>query len=668
MSRSASNMKIPWKVVSCIVIVLFSSSFQICKAQDYDPDSPPAVSAPPPEQQDCNGIFLSYAFESREKEYPLLTNATAQAWKFKATATIVNTGADEVKAWKIFIGFQHKEILVSATGVSVVDGEGFPAQVGNGTYLVGYPNPDLKTAIDTAGDFSQIQVVSEITGTQFGVKPPGIPMPKTIKLVNEGYKCPAATRQENQMMICCKKDPKFKAKITKTKFMPRQYGDLSFTYDILQAFEGNYQAQVTIDNNNPIGRLDHWNLTWEWMRGEFIQQMRGAYTHKKDATECIYGAAGKYYKDLDFSSIMNCQKKPTISDLPAERKEDEKVGKLPYCCRNGSLLPTTMNATKARSIFQLSVFKMPPDLNRTAFNPPQNWKISGILNPDYKCSAPLRVDPTEFPDTSGLPATSSAIASWQVTCNITKPKAKQNKCCVSYSAYYADAVIPCNTCACGCENTKRCNPNARPMPLPADALLVPFDNRTIKAKAFAAIKHLPVPKKLPCPDNCGVSINWHLDTDFTSGWTAKITLFNWDSFPFEDWFLAIQMKKTYAGFENVYSFRGKKLPEVNNTIFMEGLPGLNYLVGITNGTNPRDPKVPGKQQSVISFLKKNTPGINVQAGDGFPTKLFFNGEECSLPTQFPKFPNWGHRPRVNLLLAIFVTSITTFLLTMDRSH
>ncbi|KAL0414795.1 UNVERIFIED_CONTAM: COBRA-like protein 7 [Sesamum radiatum] len=68
---------------------------------------------------------------------------------------------------------------------------------------------------------------------------------------------------------------------------------------------------------------------------------------------------------------------------------------------------------------------------------------------------------------------------------------------------------------------------------------------------------------------------------------------------------------------------------------MQGLPGLNYLVGETDGATQKDPRVPGKQQSVISFTKKLTPGVNIPAGDGFPTKVYFNGEECSLPKLLP---------------------------------
>ena len=59
---------------------------------------------------------------------------------------------------------------------------------------------DLKTSIDTAGDLTQIQVKIQLSGTQFGVKPPGIPMPKTIRLINDGYKCLAPTRSSKYLI------------------------------------------------------------------------------------------------------------------------------------------------------------------------------------------------------------------------------------------------------------------------------------------------------------------------------------------------------------------------------------------------------------------------------------------------------------------------------------
>lgn len=435
------------------------------------------------------------------------------------------------------------------------------------------------------------------------------------------------------MWACCKKDPKMKSPRVKTKFLARLKGDLTIAYDVLQVYENNYQVQVTLENQSPLGRLDRWNLTWEWTRGEFIYNMKGAFTREIDYSGCIYGAAGQYYKDMDFSKVLNCQKNPVISDLPPEKYNDTEIGKVPRCCRNGTLLPTLMDPTQSKSSFQMQVFKIPPELNKTNIFPPEKWKIMGILNPDYRCGAPLRVEPARTPDPRGLDATVSAIASWQIVCNITKTGKRNTRCCVSFSAYYNESIVPCNTCACGCDDTEDCNPNARAMLIPPEALLVPFENRTVKTFAWARLKHLRVPKKLPCGDNCGVSINWHIASDFKGGWSARLTLFNWESMHFENWFTALQFKKKASlGYEKVYSFNGTLLPRLNHTIFLQGLPGTSFLLGQDNATNP---KVPGKQQSVISFTKKHTPSMQIAKGDGFPSKVLFNGEECSIPTQFP---------------------------------
>ncbi|RAL40976.1 hypothetical protein DM860_008674 [Cuscuta australis] len=665
-------MRMPWRIAFLSFLASLALIFSnVCTAQDYEDEKP---ASPPPEQQRCDSIYVAYNFLGREKIYPLVTNTSAQAWAFKATLSVLNAGARELKSWKVLVGFQYNELLVSVDGAVVeavvADGDsGFPIQVAkNGTVFSGYPKSDLKTAIETAGDFAQIRSEVNIKGTQFGLREKATPLPKTIKLLNEGYKCPSPKHFSNHMSMCCKRDPKFKDKKLKTKFLPRQHGDLSFTYDVMSAYENKYLAQVTIENNNPLGRLDQWNLTWEWMRNEFINSMRGAFPHVKDPSECIYGPQGQYYLDMDFSTILNCQPKPVISDLPPQFSEDEKIGKIPHCCRNGTLLPNTMNETKSKSMFQLEVFKMPPDLNRTSLNPPQNWNIVGQLNPTYKCGPPIQVDPSEFPDPMGTAMTTTAVASWQVTCNITRPKPKHAKCCVSFSAYYTDSVVPCNTCACGCGNDeeRRCNPDAPPLPLPAEALLVPFANRTAKALAWADIKHHKVPRKLPCPDNCGVSINWHVDSDYRTGWTARMTLFNWRDDPFADWFTVVQLKKTGRGYENVYSFNGTRYPRLNNTIFMQGLPGLNYLVGEVNGTHPEtDPRVPGKQQSVISFLKKGIPNVNIAKGDGFPSKVIFNGEECALPTHIPKRSSAAHGTRTGFMIPVLFVFLALLLLS-DR--
>ncbi|KAF5452295.1 hypothetical protein F2P56_027308 [Juglans regia] len=590
----------------------------------------------------CNGVYLSYTYSGGRKLMPNRTSdPTRQPYRFESVLTVLNNGIVDLKSWRVFVGFKHDEYLVSASNAVLADGTSLPGSVGNGTVFSGYPMTDLKTAVKTAGDLTQIQVQVQLVGTQFGVAPPTVPLPSNISLANDGWVCPRPAARGNVTRVCCTQDPNAKSNITvDEEFLPRQSGDLTIMYDVIRTYESNYWAQVTLSNHNPLGRLDNWKLHWEWTRDEFIYAMKGAYPSVVDSSECLFGPQGTYYQSIDFSTVLNCERTPTIIDLPPTKYNDTVLGLIPYCCRNGTILPREMDPSKSISAFQMQVYKMPPDLNRSLLIPPVNWKINGILNPDYRCGQPVRVSPSQFPDPSGLPLNSTAVASWQVVCNITHPKGGSPKCCVSFSAYYNDSVIPCKTCACGCPNNpaRTCSVATPAMLLPSNALLLPFANRTALATGWAQLNHRLVPRPMPCGDNCGVSINWHLHTDYSRGWSARITVFNWDETAFADWFAAVQLDKATPGFQAMYSFNGTTLAlnGVNNTIFIQGLPGLNYLVAEADGADPqKDPRVPGKQQSVISFTKKKTPGINVPNRDGFPTKVYFNGEECSLPSVYP---------------------------------
>ncbi|PKA48401.1 COBRA-like protein 7 [Apostasia shenzhenica] len=608
-----------------------------------------AAGSRPANQTTCNGIFLTYQFEGRQKIHPTSSKPAEQPYSFSGNVTVLNSGTVDLKAWTLAVGFSHREVIVSVSNAVLSDGSALPLFTDPKTPVSfsGFPNPDLKTPIATAGDLSQIQNSISIIGTQFGVPDPRVPLPTNLYLADPAWTCPSAAiaPSNTSLYTCCvpNLDPKTNStsndnSTISNEFLARRPGDLSITYDVIQAFPSSYLALVTIENESPLGRLDNWRLNWDWMRGEFIYSIKGAYTSLVSASDCIFGQQGQYYQSFDFTKVVNCQKKPTILDLPPSKFNDTDVGRIPFCCRNGTILPKTMDPSQSSSAFQLQVYKMPPDLNRTLLFPPQNWKIAGgTLNPDYSCGAPIRVAPTMISDPSGLQSNSSAIATWQIVCNISEPKDSKPKCCVSFSAFYNGSVVPCKTCACGCPNSRvsqTCNATAPALLLPPDALLVPFDNRSAKAKAWAEIKHFNVPEPMPCGDFCGVSINWHINTDYNKGWTARVTMFNWEDVSFANWFMAVEMPKAYDGFEAAYSFNGTKIG--NNTIFMQGLEGLNYLMGEVDGADPaRDPRVPGKQQSVISFTKSSTPGIDVPAGAGFPSRLFFNGEECSLPSILP---------------------------------
>ncbi|CAN1859042.1 COBRA-like protein 7 [Linum perenne] len=606
--------------------------------------SPP----PPPQKTTCAGVFISYAATDGGGFAIPPIDPSNQAYRFTSTLTITNNGRTELKAWRAFVKFQFDEVLVSADKALLADGTSLPAAVGNGTVFGGLSSQaNLKSAIQTAGDGSQMEVQVQLIGTRFGPPPDGanLTLPANVSLINDGYVCPESRVEgRNMRWTCCSStNPTQNPKNQPPQSIlppPPPPADLSITYDVLNTYDTNYLSQVTITNHHPLSRLDSWQLSWEWTRDEFIFSMKGAYPLSLDTSECIFGSQGQHYLDLDFSQALNCQRRPTVVDLPLTRANDTEIGRIPFCCRNGTILPQgMMDSGKSMSVFQMQVFKMPPDLNRTAFDVPVGWRIgSGSgLSSDFRCGAPVQVSPTQFPDPSGLPSTRTAVATWQVPCNITIPSSEIPKCCVSFSAFYNSSIIPCNTCSCGCRNNPSCSSNSQALFLPSQALAVPFDNRTALSLDWARINSRPVPAPLPCGDNCGVTIHWHLLSDFKDGWTVRMTLFNWGETNFEDWFAAVTMDElAVAGFEDVYSFNGTVLGNSSDTIFVQGLPGLNFLLAQRPAGNPRKEfPVPGMQQSIMSFSKKKSPGIDLVSGDGFPTKVMFNGEQCVVPEFLP---------------------------------
>ncbi|CAI0626367.1 unnamed protein product [Linum tenue] len=149
----------------------------------------PSAAAPAPAADNCNGIFLSYRTGTGSKIAP--TDPKHQPYRFESTLTVQNNGIERLKSWQVYVGFKHDEVLVSASNAILADGSSYPALVGNGTVFAGFPMTDLKTAIETAGDSTQTSVEVKMLGTQFGVKPPAIPWPANITLVNDGWACPA---------------------------------------------------------------------------------------------------------------------------------------------------------------------------------------------------------------------------------------------------------------------------------------------------------------------------------------------------------------------------------------------------------------------------------------------------------------------------------------------
>ncbi|TVU37105.1 hypothetical protein EJB05_10398, partial [Eragrostis curvula] len=670
--------------------VSFAILLQLVALAAAQPGATPP--APPPGDAGCNGILLNYTFDGRDKIRPFVPAANSQPYSFRATATVLNSGTHPLRSWALLLTFAHGEVLVGVDGAVLTTGGDLPYNTttdNNATSFSGFPQTDLLTPIATAGDLSKIQATVKLVGTLFAGPEPYVPLPSALSLGDPAYACAPPTNVSTSMSTCCillkpaaaagNGSELDGAAARRRSFLPRGTGDLVISYDVLQSsYDHWYLAQVTLENMAPLARLDGWQLSWEWQRHEFINSMHGAYPLEIDTASCLYGPQGQHYTDFDFSNTLTCAPRPVVLDLPPTSK-DTDMGRIEHCCRNGTILPKSMDVAQSKSAFRMEVYKMPPDLNRTELYPPANFRIAGSLpqNPDYTCGQPVPVSPTEFPDPSGLPSTTLAVATWQVICNITtntssgsaaaSSSSKPPTCCVSFSAFYNESVVPCNTCACGCPRTNAttssCSTTAPPMLLPPYALLMPFERRAKEALVWAHDHRLPVPNPLPCADNCGVTINWHLAADFAGGWSARVTLFNWDDgADMPDWFAAVVMRdNAYAGFEQAYSFNATAVG--NDTIFMKGREGFNEFLLRETNVSGVDYPVPGKLQSVLSFTKKMNPDIDVLAGDGFPSKVFFNGDECAMPL---RIPSHGVHTRAGtstmlLLLSLLASSLLLLL-------
>jgi len=77
---------LPYLSLSLVLLFLISSGIHECEGQDPE--------ALPPAAETCTGVFISYDFLTRRKEFPRVKKATAQPWAFNATATVLNTGKD----------------------------------------------------------------------------------------------------------------------------------------------------------------------------------------------------------------------------------------------------------------------------------------------------------------------------------------------------------------------------------------------------------------------------------------------------------------------------------------------------------------------------------------------------------------------------------------------
>jgi len=58
--------------------------------------------APSPTEASCISIYLSYQAGKPTKTFPHVSDPTEQPYTFTSTATLLNTGTEDLKAWHIY--------------------------------------------------------------------------------------------------------------------------------------------------------------------------------------------------------------------------------------------------------------------------------------------------------------------------------------------------------------------------------------------------------------------------------------------------------------------------------------------------------------------------------------------------------------------------------------
>lgn len=179
-------------------------------------------------------------------------------------------------------------------------------------------------------------------------------------------------------------------------------------------------VQVTITNNMPVTRIDHWNLSWTWQEDEFINTIQGAQTYEADIRTCVKGPAGREYSaGPDVNKAACCARKPVILDLPTDRTNDTNLGMIKNCCKNGTIYPAIIDPAKTKAAFLMNVYKVPPgNADMTYVIPPLEWKFGDGPNTTdgyYTCGLPRLIVPTVYGDPwNSLIHSRSAVKTWQV--------------------------------------------------------------------------------------------------------------------------------------------------------------------------------------------------------------------------------------------------------------
>ncbi|XP_031489533.1 COBRA-like protein 1 isoform X2 [Nymphaea colorata] len=388
-------------------------------------------------------------------------------------------------------------------------------------------------------------------------------------------------------------------------------GNITIKWDVIQWTADGYGATVTIFNFQQYRHIEApgWMLGWTWARKEVIWDMRGA--QATDQGDC---------SRFKISLPHCCKKSPTIVDLLPGTPYNMQVAN---CCKGGVISSMVQDPVNSASSFFIVVGSA--GTSNTTVRPPLNFTF-GTPGPAYTCGRAKIGKPSKFLTPDGRRVT-RALMTWNVTCTYSQFLAqKAPTCCVSFSSFYNDTIVPCPTCTCGCKNS---------VTQPGSCV---EGNSPYLAAAVASGGSNHDKPLVQCTNHmCPIRVHWHVKLNYKEYWRVKMSVVNFNyRMNYTQWNLVVQ-HPNFDKVTEIFSFNYKSLSPygvINDTAIFWGIKYYNDLL--------MEAGLLGNVQSEIIFQKDPTT-FTFKQGWAFPRRIYFNGDNCVLPPPdaYPWLPNFS---------------------------
>ncbi|KAI5660041.1 hypothetical protein M9H77_28834 [Catharanthus roseus] len=408
-------------------------------------------------------------------------------------------------------------------------------------------------------------------------------------------------------------------------------GNITIKWDVMSWTPDGYVAVVTIFNFQKYRHIQSpgWTLGWTWAKKEIIWTMLGG-----QATE--QGDCSKFKGNIPHC----CKKNPTVVDLLPGTPYNQQIAN---CCKGGVISSWVQDPATAVGSFQLSVGQA-GTTNKTV-RVPKNFTLKAP-GPGYTCGPAKIVKPSKFP-TADKRRVTQALMTWNVTCTYSQFLAQKTPtCCVSLSSFYNDTIVPCPTCACGCQNM-----------IAQPGTCVEPDSRYL-ASALSTTDQKSLSPLVQCTRHmCPVRVHWHVKVNYKEYWRVKITITNFNyRMNYTQWNLVVQ-HPNFNNLTQIFSFNYEPImpyESINDTGMLWGIKFYNDLL-MQAGPS-------GNVQSELLFRKDNS--FTFDKGWAFPRRIYFNGDNCVMPPpdSYPYLPNAGSKISLSLVHLLTMSISMAFLL------